>query len=138
MLDLDPLIVSSFHPLLVEPGAMVSLLPPFIQFSPLNFPFNHGLLKIHFSPLNCPVRSELKVNWYMASFAIDQLVRCLSYQHFDGCSMCPECLRYHAIPSFPHGICRMFLTFLLDVSTWPGAFTLNSLRHFLLVLSCEV
>jgi hypothetical protein len=83
---------------------VVSLLPPFIQFSPLDLPFNPGWLEIHVSPLNCPMGSELKVNWYMATFAIDQLVRCLSYQRFDGCSMCPECLGYHAIPSFPHGI----------------------------------
>ena len=48
--------------------------------------------------------SELKVNWYMASFAIDQLVRSQSYQSLEGCSICPECHGYHAIPSFPHGI----------------------------------
>ena len=48
--------------------------------------------------------SELKVNWYMASFAIDQLVLCLSYRCLDGCSICPECLGYHAIPFLPHGI----------------------------------
>ena len=42
MLDLDLLIVSSFHLLLVELGAVVSLLPPFIQFSPLDLPFNPG------------------------------------------------------------------------------------------------
>ena len=42
MLDLDSLIMSSFHPLLVEPEAMVGLLPPFIQFSPLDLPFNPG------------------------------------------------------------------------------------------------
>ena len=40
----------------------------------------------------------------MASFAIDQLVRCLSYRRLDGCSICPEYLGYHAIPSFPHDI----------------------------------
>ena len=48
--------------------------------------------------------SELKINWYTACFAIDQLVQCLFYQRLDGCSMCPECLGYHAIPSFSHGI----------------------------------
>ena len=42
MLDLDLLIVSSFHLLLVELGAVVGLLPPFIQFSLLDFPFNPG------------------------------------------------------------------------------------------------
>jgi len=104
MLDLDLLIVSSFHLLLVELGAMLSLLPPYIQFSPLDFPFNHDILKIHFSPLNCPVGSELKVNWYMASFAIDQLVRCLSYRRLEGCPIGLVCLGYHTIPSFSHGI----------------------------------
>ena len=39
MLDLDPLILSSFHPLLVELGAGGGLIPPFIQFSQLNFFF---------------------------------------------------------------------------------------------------
>ena len=57
-----------------------------------------------FPPLNCPMGSELKINWYTACFAIDQLVQCLFYQRLDGCSMCPECLGYHAIPSFSHGI----------------------------------
>ena len=104
MLDLDLLIVSSFHLLLVELGAVVSLLPPFIQFSLLDFPFNPGWLEIHFPPLNCPMGSELKINWYTASFAIDQLVRCLSYRRLEGCLICPECLGYHAIPSFSHGI----------------------------------
>jgi hypothetical protein len=33
VLDLDPLIMPSLCPLLVELGAVVSLLPPFIQFS---------------------------------------------------------------------------------------------------------
>jgi len=33
VLDLDSLIVLSFCPLLVELGAVVGLLPPFIQFS---------------------------------------------------------------------------------------------------------
>ena len=42
MLDLDPLILLSFHPLLVELGAVVGLLPPFIQFRPLDLPFNPG------------------------------------------------------------------------------------------------
>ena len=42
MLDLDPLILSFFHSLLVELGAVVGLLPPFIQFSLLDFPFNPG------------------------------------------------------------------------------------------------
>ena len=104
MLDLDPLIVSSFHPLLVELGAVVGLLPPFIQFSPLDLPFNPGWLEIHFSPLNCPMGSELKINWYTVSFAIDQLVRCLSNRRLEGYSICPECLGYHAIPFLPHGI----------------------------------
>jgi len=48
--------------------------------------------------------SELKVNWCTTSFSIDQLVRCLSYRRLEGCSICPECLGYHVIPSFPHGI----------------------------------
>ena len=42
MLDFDLLIASSFHPLLVEFGAMVGLLPPFIQFNLLDFRFNPG------------------------------------------------------------------------------------------------
>ena len=42
MLDLDLIILSSFHPLLVELGAVVGLLPPFIQFSLLDFSFNPG------------------------------------------------------------------------------------------------
>ena len=94
--------------------------------------------------------SKLKINWYTTSFAIDQLVRCLSYQRPNGCSMCPECLGYHAIPSFPHGIhsllqnisdllVRCFcLAIGLGMVLHPGGFTLNSLRPFLLVLSCEV
>ena len=104
MLDLDPLIMSCFHPLLVELGAVVGLLPPLIQFSLLDLPFNPGWLEIHFPPLNCPMGSELKVNWCTTSFSIDQLVRCLSYRRLEGCSICPECLGYHVIPSFPHGI----------------------------------
>ena len=40
MLDLDLLIVSSFHLLLLELGAVVSLPPSFIQLSPLDLPFN--------------------------------------------------------------------------------------------------
>jgi len=48
--------------------------------------------------------SELKINWYRASFAIDQLVRCLSYRRLEGCSIRLECLGYRAIPSFSHGI----------------------------------
>ena len=122
MLDLGPFIVSSFHLLLVELGAVAGLLPPFIQFSLLDFLFNPGWLEIHYSPLNCPMGSELKVNWYMASFAIDQLVLCLSYRCLDGCSICPECLGYHAIPSFPMAFTlfrRMFLIFLWNVSAWP-------------------
>ena len=104
MLDLDLLIVSSFHLLLIELGTVVGLLPPFIQFSLLDFPFNPDWLEIHFPLFNYPMASELKINWYTTSFAIDQLVRCLSYQRPNGCSMCPECLGYRAIPSFPHGI----------------------------------
>ena len=42
MLDLSPLIVSSFHLLPVEIGAVAGLLPPFIQFSLLDFLFNPG------------------------------------------------------------------------------------------------
>ena len=42
MLDLEPLIVLSFHLLLVELGAVVSLLPPFAQFNLLDLPFNLG------------------------------------------------------------------------------------------------
>jgi hypothetical protein len=37
VLDLDLLIVPYFHPLLVELGTVVGLLPPFSQ---LNLPFN--------------------------------------------------------------------------------------------------
>jgi len=117
MLDLDPLIMSSFHPLLVELGAVVGLIPPFIQFSLLDLPFNPGWLEIHFPPLNCPMGSELKINWSTASFAIDQLVRCLSYQRLEGCSICPECLGYHAIPSFPHGI-RYLLQNVSGLLVW--------------------
>ena len=40
MLDLDSLIVPSFRLLLVELGAMVGLLPPFIQFSQLDLSFD--------------------------------------------------------------------------------------------------
>ena len=150
MLDLDLLIVSSFHLLLLELGAVVSLPPSFIQFSQLDLPFNPCWLEIHFPPINCPMGSELKINWSTASFAIDQLVRCLSYRHLEGCSICPECLGYHAIPSFPHGIpsllqnisdllVRCFcLAIGLGMVLHPGGFTLNSLRPFLLVLSCEV
>ena len=61
---------------LVELGAVVSLLPPFIQFSPLDLPFYPSWLEIHFPPLNRPVGFELKFNWYMASVAIDQLIQC--------------------------------------------------------------
>jgi hypothetical protein len=42
MLDLDSLIMPSFHPLLVELGAVVGLLPPFIQFSQLDLSFDPG------------------------------------------------------------------------------------------------
>ena len=42
MLDLDSLIVPSFHPLLVELGAVVGLLSPFIQFSQLDLSFDSG------------------------------------------------------------------------------------------------
>ena len=42
VLDLDSLIMPSFRPLLVELGAVVGLLPPFIQFSLLDFPFSSG------------------------------------------------------------------------------------------------
>jgi hypothetical protein len=42
MLDHEPLIVLSFHLLLVELGAVVNLLPPFAQFSLLDLPFNLG------------------------------------------------------------------------------------------------
>ena len=42
VLDLDSLIVPSFRPLLVELGAMVGLLPPFIQFSQLDLLFDLG------------------------------------------------------------------------------------------------
>ena len=42
VLDLDSLIVLSFCPLLVELGAVVGLLPPFIQFSQLDLSFNLG------------------------------------------------------------------------------------------------
>ena len=113
---------SSFHLLLVELGAVVGLLPPFIQFNLLDFRFNPGWLEIHFPPLNCPMGSELKINWYTASFAIDQLVQCLSYRCLEGCSICSECLGYHAIPSFPMAFTifrRMLLIFLWDVSAWP-------------------
>jgi len=40
VLDLDSLIVLSFCPLLVELGAVVGLLPPFIQFSQLDLSFD--------------------------------------------------------------------------------------------------
>ena len=40
VLDLDSLIVPSFCPLLVELGAVVGLLPPFIQFSQLDLSFD--------------------------------------------------------------------------------------------------
>ena len=42
VLDLDSLIVPSFRLLLVELGAVVGLLPPFIQFSQLDLSFDPG------------------------------------------------------------------------------------------------
>ena len=42
VLDLDSLIMPSFRPLLVELGAMVGLLPPFIQFYQLDLSFYPG------------------------------------------------------------------------------------------------
>ena len=42
VLDLDSLVMLSFHPLLVELGAVVGLLPPFIQFSQLDLSFDSG------------------------------------------------------------------------------------------------
>ena len=42
MLDLDLLIVPTFCLLLVELGAVVALLPPFIQFSQLDLSFDPG------------------------------------------------------------------------------------------------
>jgi hypothetical protein len=42
MLDLDSLIMPSFHPLLVDLGAVVGLLPPFIQFNQLDLSFHPG------------------------------------------------------------------------------------------------
>jgi len=42
MLDLDSLIVPSFRLLLVELGAVVGLLPPFIQFCQLDLSFYPG------------------------------------------------------------------------------------------------
>jgi len=42
VLDLDSLIVPSFRTLLVELGAVVGLLPPFIQFSKLDLSFDSG------------------------------------------------------------------------------------------------
>ena len=42
VLDLDSLIVPSFRTLLVELGAVVGLLPPFIQFSQLDLSFDPG------------------------------------------------------------------------------------------------
>ena len=42
VLDLDSLIVPSFHPLLVELRPVVGLLPPFIQFSQLDLSFDPG------------------------------------------------------------------------------------------------
>ena len=42
MLDLDLLIVPPFRPLPVELGAVVGLLPPFIQFSQLDLSFDSG------------------------------------------------------------------------------------------------
>ena len=42
VLDLDSLIVPSFRPLLVELGAVVGLLPPFIQLSQLDLSFDPG------------------------------------------------------------------------------------------------
>ena len=42
MLDLDSLIVLSFRPLLVYLGAVIGLLPPFIQFSQLDLSFDPG------------------------------------------------------------------------------------------------
>jgi hypothetical protein len=42
VLDLDSLVMLSFHPLLVELGALVGLLPPFIQFSQLDLSFDPG------------------------------------------------------------------------------------------------
>ena len=42
VLDLDSLVMLSFHPLLVELGAVVGLLPPFIQFSQLGLSFDPG------------------------------------------------------------------------------------------------
>ena len=42
VLDLDSLIVPSSRTLLVELGAVVGLLPPFIQFSKLDLSFDSG------------------------------------------------------------------------------------------------
>ena len=76
----------SFCSLFVEFRAVVDLLPPFIQFSQLDLLLDSGWLEIHIPPLNCPMGFELKFNWEMTSFAINQLVRCHSYRRLQ-CSL---------------------------------------------------
>jgi hypothetical protein len=66
LLDLDSLDVPSFGSFFIYLGIVISLFPPFLKFSNLNFPFCSGRLEVHVPIFDGP--ESLVFKFYMVDY----------------------------------------------------------------------
>jgi hypothetical protein len=78
---------------------VVCLLPPFLKFSNLNFPFCFSRLEVHVPLLNSPKSFVFKFYGKMTCLPIDYLIWCHTDRCFEGHLVCPQSFIEIALPA---------------------------------------